>query len=212
MIDEKSFFKLSYGLYLISSKADGKAGGCIANTLTQVTAVPEKLAVTLSKQNFTTSLIQSSGYFTGTVLTEQTDRNTIASFGFRSGRDVDKFEGFSVREDENGIPYLSDTMAAVYSCKVVNQLDLGSHIMFIGEVTEAKSLDDSPVMTYDYYHRVRKGTTPPNAPSYKKHVETSGKRAFRCKICGYVVEAETLPDDFTCPICHQGRDAFEEIK
>lgn len=211
MIDEKSFFKLSYGLYIVSSKAGEKAGGCVVNTLAQVTAVPEKLAVTVSKDNYTTELIQASGYFTGTVLTEATDMNTIAAFGFRSGKDIDKFDGFSAQTDVNGVPYLTDTMAAVYSCKVVGQLDLGTHIMFIGEVTEAKTLNDAPVMTYDYYHRIKKGTTPKNAPSYKKTVEVSGKKAFRCKVCGYVVEAESLPDDFVCPICHQGRDAFEEI-
>lgn len=211
MIDEISFFKLSYGLYIVSSKAGEKAGGCIVNTLAQVTAVPEKLAVTVSKSNFTTELIQKSSRFTGTVLTEATDMNTIAAFGFRSGKEIDKFEGFATQTDASGIPYLADTMAAVYSCKVTGQLDLGTHIMFIGEVTEAKLLSDAPVMTYDYYHRVKKGTTPKNAPSYKKAVETTGKKAFRCKVCGYVVEAESLPDDFVCPICHQGRDAFEEI-
>lgn len=110
--------------------------------------------------------------------------------------------------DKNGIKYVTDCAAARYSCKVVKSLDLGTHVMFIGEVLDAEVLNEDEVMTYSYYHKVKKGTTPKNAPSYK---EETKKKGFRCEVCGYILEADEIPDDFICPICGVGKDRFKKI-
>lgn len=216
-IDLTAFFKLTYGLYIVSSFAGEQKSGCVVNTVTQVTAEPPKLAVTVSKDNFTCSLIQQSGLFTATALTQDADMNLIGAFGFRSGRDEDKFSGFPTTLDKNGVPYVTSYAAAVFSCRVEKQVDLGTHILFIGDVTEAKKLIEGELLTYGYYHAVKKGGTPKNAPSYKgdlseKPEAPAEKTTWRCKICGYIVEAEELPPDYTCPICRQPVSAFEKVE
>jgi flavin reductase (DIM6/NTAB) family NADH-FMN oxidoreductase RutF len=162
-------FKLSYGLYILTSKDEvGRQSGCIINTAIQVTAIPEKISVTLSKNNFTTELVKDSGLFCFTVISERAKMDHIGKFGFRSGRGYDKFAGVPTALDINEIPYVTEDMVAVFSCKVIDTLDLDTHIMFIGQLVDKKILSDEPVMTYDYYHTVKKGKTGINAPSYKK--------------------------------------------
>ncbi|MDF2567658.1 MAG: flavin reductase [Oscillospiraceae bacterium] len=207
-MDIQAFFKLSYGLYIVSGSFEEKQSGCIANTLIQVTAMPEKLSVTLSKENFTTKLIEESKHFNATVITQNASMNTIAKFGFRSGKNVDKFEGFEVKTDDFGTKYVVKEMASMFSCKVISTHDVGTHITFIGEVEQAEILSDEPVMTYDYYYQVKKGKTPKNAPSYK---EEKAKKGYKCSICGYVHEEATLPDDFVCPVCKKGREVFQKV-
>ena len=148
-----------------------------------------------------------------TVLTETADLQLIGTFGFKNSEAVDKFASFSTRSDEYQIPYLVEHTAARYSCKVTDTLDLGTHILIVGEVTETEILSDEPVMTYDYYHRVVKGGTPPTAPSYKGNLvkKPEKKAQWRCKICGYIYDGDPLPADFVCPICGQGADQFEKI-
>lgn len=213
MVEPTSFFRLSYGVYIVTTLSGEKHNGCVANTVVQVAAEPAQLGVSISKDNYTCRMIEESGVFNATVLTEQFDMNLIAAFGFQSGKDVDKFDGFSFETDDRGVRYLTEHMAAMFSCRVISRLDLGSHVFFVDEVVEAQKLEGEPVMTYAYYHQVKKGTTPKNAPSYQKEIAVpgTGKKRFRCMFCGYIVEADSLPDDFTCPICGQGRDAFEEI-
>ena len=213
----QAFFKLSYGLYVISARSGEKNYGCVVNTLQQVTAEPPMLSVAINKNSVTAKAILDSGHFCGTVLTETADLNLIGTFGFKNSEAVDKFESFSTKEDENQIPYLTEHVAARYSCDVAGTLDLGTHILIIGKVTETEILSDEPVMTYDYYHRVIKGGTPPTAPSYKgnlkpKTEEKPEKTArWRCKICGYIYDGDPLPADYLCPICGQGADKFEKI-
>ena len=142
--------------------------GCIVNTVTQVTAEPPKVAVAVSKQNLTTSLIERSGLFNAVALTEEATMDLIGRFGFRSGREEDKFAGIPHGADANGVWYPTETASAMFSCKVIDKLDLDTHVLFVGKSIEAVKLSDAPVMTYDYYHKVKKGETPPNAPSYKK--------------------------------------------
>lgn len=212
-MDIQAFFKLSYGLYVVSARSGEKKYGCIVNTLQQVTAEPPMLSVAVNKNSVTAKAILDSGRFCGTVLTETADLHLIGTFGFKNSEAVDKFAAFSTKEDENKIPYLTEHAAARYSCEVAGTLDLGTHILIIGKVTEAEILSDEPVMTYDYYHRVVKGGTPPTAPSYKGNIshKPAQKAQWRCKICGYIYEGDPLPADFVCPICGQGADKFEKV-
>lgn len=207
-MDNKALFKLSYGLYIVSSSYDGQQSGCVVNTLSQVTSKPVKFSVTVSKDNFTSKIIAKSGCFAGVALTQQADMNLIGEFGFKSSEIIDKFAKFNTEIDKNGVKYVTDCAAARYSCKVIDSIDLGTHIMFIGEVLEAEVLSEDEVMTYSYYHSVKKGTTPKNAPSYN---EEPVKKGYRCKICGYVLESDEIPEDFICPICGQGKDKFERL-
>jgi len=217
-IDNKAFFNLSYGLYFITAKDGGKHGGCVANTLIQVTSEPQQLSVVLNKNNFTTSMILKSGKFTATVTSEMTPMNYIAAFGFKSGRDSDKFEGLSYETDERGIRYIKDTMTAVFSLDVVDKVDAGTHIIFIAKVVDAMVLEKLPNMTYSYYHAVKKGSTPPNAPSFQKPAEQEkpaeqikAVKRWQCDVCGYIEEADELPDDYTCPVCGVDKSHFKLI-
>lgn len=167
MIDQKAFFSLSYGLYLVSSRYGAERAGCTVNTLAQVTAEPPKLAVALNKDNRTTEIVRRSGLFTGAVLSRSAPLKLIGVFGFRSSTEIDKFSGFQTAEDENGVPYVAEQIVARLSCKVTGELDLGTHILFLGEVTHAARLSEEEPMTYAHYHQVKKGLTPPKASSYQ---------------------------------------------
>lgn len=206
-MDEKAVYSLTYGLYLITAADGEKRSGCVANTLAQVTSKPVKVSVALNRDNYTTSLVLASGRFAAAVMTEDTDMDVIRNFGFRSGRDADKFAGGGY-DDFGGVPTLKRDMAAVFSVRVTETLDLGTHILFAGEVEDAERCSDRPVMTYAYYHAVKKGATPKNAPSYREEREKKGRR---CTVCGYVYEGENLPEDFRCPVCGQGADKFVKI-
>lgn len=208
-MDTKALFQLSYGLYVISAKAEGRESGCVANTLAQVTSSPAQLSVALNKNNFTTELIQKSGRFAAVVLSEETDMNLIAGFGFRSGRDADKFADTACGTDASGIRYPTAGASAVFSCKVNRTVDLGTHLLFVADLEDCEILSGAKPMTYAYYHQVKKGTTPKNAPSYQE--EKPKKHGFRCTVCGYFLEADTLPPDYKCPICGVGAEKFVEV-
>ena len=215
-MDMQAFFKMSYGLYVVSSSDGARRSGCVVNTLTQVTAEPAQLMVAINKDNLTAEIIRGGGRFTGTVLSEDAGMELIGRFGFHSGREMDKFAEIPFAEDAAGIPYPTGHAAARFSCRVVKELDVGTHILFIGEVEEAERLLDEEPMTYAYYHRVKKGLTPKNASSYnpteKAAVrEAPKKESWRCTICGYVHEGE-LPEDFTCPVCGVGAELFEKVE
>lgn len=206
-MDKKAFQKLSYGLYLISTKAGDHTAGCVVNTFAQVTSDPAQVTIAINKDNYTTSLIQESGYFTCIALSQSATMELIGAFGFHSSKDYDKFKDFKTATDANGIPYVCEQASARFSCKVSNQMDVGSHVIFLGEVQDAEILDVAVPMTYAYYHTVKKGMTPPKASSY---VEEPAK-GYRCKICGYILDADTIPDDFICPICGRGKEVLQPI-
>ena len=208
MVESNAFYKLSYGLYVISSAFEGKDSGCVVNTLQQVTSKPERLSVAVNKQNYTAQIIGASGVFTASVLVRQAEMELIRGFGFRSSKDVNKFNEYRCRRDSNGVLYLTEQTAARFSCTVEQTVDVGTHIIFIGAVTEGECLSDEDVMTYAYYHSVKNGMTPPNAPSYR---EVSQSMGWRCTICGYVYEGDVLPADFECPVCGAPAAVFEKI-
>ena len=207
MLNQKAFFKLSYGLYVISSCHNGKNAGCVVNTFAQVTAEPARVTVAVNKENFTTGVIQKAGRFEAVALAQSASMELIGMFGFHTSADTDKFKGFKTQTGQKGIPYICEQVTARFQCRVIDQMDAGTHLIFLAEVEEAEVLSNEESMTYAYYHQVKKGLTPPKASSY----QPKAAKGFRCKICGYVLEAEELPEGFTCPICGRSADFFEKI-
>lgn len=223
MIDTKAFRNLSYGLYIISSKRDDKPVGCVVNTFAQVTSKPAQVSVAVNKENYTSQGIQETGAYEVAVMNESASMELIGKFGFHSSADTDKFSDFETAVSEQGIEYVTQSSCAHFSVKVTQELDLGSHILFIGEVIDATPIAGDAPMTYAYYHQVKGGKTPPKASSYnggedevkqadQGAEETKPKVAWRCKICGHIEYAEELPEDFVCPVCGVGRELFECIE
>lgn len=208
-MDLKAFFKLSYGVYIVSGSADGKDGGCVINTMAQVTSSPARLSIALNKNNHTLKLIENSGSFSGVALSQDVDMDLIKRFGFQSGRDTDKYEGISMGRDSLHNPYPTEGVCSRFACRVISSLDVGTHVIVIGEVVEAETMDESAQpLTYADYHHKKNGATPPNAPSYQENTEKTV--GYRCTVCGYILESDTLPDDFICPVC--GKDASYFVK
>lgn len=212
MLDKKALYQISSGLYLVSSKNEGHQVGCIINTLMQVTSKPVQVSITINKENDTTDTILKSNVFHVTALASNVDMNVIATFGFQSSKEIDKFQSFETKYDTLDNPYIEEGMNASFACKVVHTLDVGSHIIIVGEVVESESLSQENSMTYAYYHDVKKGTSPKNAPTYQEEIKTDKKTKWRCKICGYIYEGEELPADFICPICGQPASMFEKVE
>jgi len=206
-MDKKAFYKLSYGVFMLSTKSGEKVNGCITNTCIQVANTPTRVAISVLNTNYTCDLIKESGVFALSLLDETVTFETIKYWGFQSGRDVNKMEPMPLPEDVNGVPYLSWQTCAVISCKVVDKMDLGSHTMFIAEVVDAISLSENNPLTYAYYQDVIK-PKPKDAPTPATEKKIVG---WRCKICNYVYEGSELPDDFTCPVCGHDKSDFEPI-
>jgi flavorubredoxin/flavin reductase (DIM6/NTAB) family NADH-FMN oxidoreductase RutF len=198
-IRNEAFFKFSYGLFLLSARANGRDNGCIINTAIQLTEDPKRVLIAVNKANLTCNMIRESGVFNLSALAESTPFSVFQSFGFRSGRNVNKFDDVEDVRSANGLRILPEHASAFFSCKVIDQTDYGTHTLFVAEVTEASVLSDEAPATYAYYFEHIK-------PRPKPASET--KKGFVCKICGYVYEGDTLPDDFICPLCKHGVDAF----
>ncbi|MDE7406083.1 MAG: flavin reductase [Clostridiales bacterium] len=204
--------KLSYGVYIVTTWSEGKPVGCVANSIMQVTAEPATFAVSINRDNFTNACIRDIGKFAISVLAESSDPKLIGTFGFKSSREVDKFDGvdYSV---QSRLPVLNDSCGYIV-CDVIDQMETDTHTVFLGKLVAADSFGSKTPMTYDYYHKVIKGGAPKTAPTYVAEEATeipqSGKK-YRCTICGYVYEGDEVPDDYVCPICGVGKDLFEEI-
>ena len=207
-MNNKAFFKLSYGLYVVSSSCDGQDSACIANTFVQVTSEPARVCITLNKNNYTTSLIENSCVYNVGVLLDDIDMDVIRRFGFQSGKDVNKFDGIDYEVDCQNIKQITEGIAASFSVKVISMTDVGTHIMFVGDVIDCKVINEGEVLTYANYHNKKNGTTPKNASSYQ--ADTS-KHGWRCTVCGFILEADELPEDFICPVCKQPASVFEKI-
>ena len=207
-MNNKAFFKLSYGLYVVSSSCDGKDSACIANTFVQVTSEPARVCITLNKNNYTTSLIENSCVYNVGVLLDDIDMDVIRRFGFQSGKDVNKFDGIDYEVDCQNIKQITEGIAASFSVKVISMTDVGTHIMFVGDIIDCKVINEGEVLTYANYHNKKNGTTPKNASSYQ--ADTS-KHGWRCTVCGFILEADELPEDFICPVCKQPSSVFEKI-
>lgn len=165
-MDPKAFHKLGYGVYIVTSRKGEKLNGQIANTVFQVTSEPPTIAVSINKQNLTWEYIKASGIFGVSVLSQDTPLPFIGKFGFKSGRNIDKFEGVSYKVGKNQTPIVLENANAFFEAKVINQVDVGTHTIFIGEIVDSEVLSDKTCLTYDYYQQVKRGTTPKTAPSY----------------------------------------------
>lgn len=203
-MDKKALYSLSYGVFLLSTKSGERVNGCITNTCMQVANSPTRVAISVINTNYTCDLIKESGVFALSVLDQTVTFETIKHWGFQSGRNVDKFEDLTPPCDENGVPYLGWQSCALISCKVISSQDLGSHTLFVAEVTDAKLLSDNDPLTYaDYQNHVK--------PKPEKKKEDKKIIGWRCKICGYVYEGSTLPSDYLCPLCGHDAEDFEPI-
>lgn len=203
-LDPTALFNLSYGLYVLTAREDGRDCGCIVNTVTQLTENPTRIALSVNKQNFTNEVIQRTGVFNVSVLTEAAPMDLFRHFGFQSGRDVDKFAGRADPVSENGLRYIGGPANALISGKVEQAIDCGTHMLYIALVTEARKLSDAPSMTYAYYFANVKPKPQPK-PAEKP------RRGFVCRICGYFYEGDELPPDFICPLCKHGAADFEPV-
>ena len=203
-MDNKALYKLSYGVFMLSTKAGDKVNGCITNTCMQVANSPTRVAISVLNTNYTCDLIKESGVFALSILDETVTFETIKYFGFRSGHDVDKMSELILPTDVNGIPYMGWQTCAVISCRVVSQTDLGSHMLFVAEVEDAQVINEHAPLTYaDYQNKVK--------PKPEKKLEDRKIIGWRCKICKYVYEGSELPADYACPLCGHGAEDFEPI-
>ncbi len=205
-MNHKAMQKLSYGLFVLSVKTGGKDNACIINTVTQVTSKPNCIVLAVNKANYTHDLLMQSGKFTASVISENADFSLFKRFGFTSGKDTNKFAEFSgVKRTQNGTLAVTEGTCAYLSGKIVHNVDMGTHTLFIAEVTEAEIFSETPPATYAYYHQQIK-------PKPEKIGETSdGKTIWRCTICGYEYVGEELPEDFICPLCKHPASDFEKI-
>jgi len=227
-MDTKALHQISYGLYLISSSKGGKLNGQIANTLFQVTSEPPTVAVCINKQNLTHSFIHDSRVFAASILSQDTPLRFIGDFGFKSGRDVDKFAQVNYKIGKTGAPIILEHALAYVEAEVINEADAGTHTIFLGRLLEAETLRVGEPMTYAYYHKVKRGSTPKTAPTFIKEEKKVKKLArYRCTVCGYIYDPEEgdpdggiapgtsfeqIPDDWVCPVCGARKDQFEKIE
>ena len=199
--DLNALYNIGYGLYVVTSNDGKKDNGLIVNTVTQVTNTPNRIAVTISKENYSHHVIKQTGRMNINCLSVDAPFKVFEVFGFQSGRNVNKFENCEPLRSDNGLVFLPRYINSFMSLKVEQYVDLDTHGMFICSVTEARVISERESMTYAYYHE-----------HVKPKPETEGKKGFVCKICGYVYEGDTLPDDIICPLCKHGAADFEEIK
>lgn len=196
-MDQKALWKLTYGVYLLTAREGVRDNGCIINTAVQVAANPDRISIAVIKGGLTHDMVRASGMFNLSALTEETPFAFFRHFGMQCGRDTDKFADASgMRRSENGLYYLENA-AAYLSCRVTASVDLGSHTLFIGEVTDGEVLRGAPLCTYAYYQ-----TNIKTAPQPLK------KKGWICSVCGYVYEGDEVPEDFLCPLCRHGKEDF----
>lgn len=205
-MDKKAMYKLSYGLFVLLAKDEEKDNGCIINTAIQASSMPNQLSICVNKANLTHDMIVKTGKFTVSVISQDAGFDLFKHFGFQSGKDVDKFKNFEkCKRGENSIYYITEGTNAYISVNVSKTEDLGSHTMFIGEITDMEVLSETPSVTYDYYLKNIK-PQPENVGT-----TTDGKTIWRCTICGYEYVGEELPEDFVCPLCKHPASDFEKI-
>lgn len=221
------FRSMSYGVYVVSTMDNGRPTGCIANSIMQITSSPATVAVSINHDNYTNGCIRASGTFACSILAENSDPGLIGTFGFQCGKDVNKFDTVAYEVVE-GVPVVKDTCGYVV-CKVIDTMETATHTVFLGEVAEGDVYEGAgDAITYAYYHKVVKGKSPKNAPTYLPEEEAvttavadakpaaptaaAVTRKWVCQVCGYVYEGEELPADYICPICKQGADKFKLVE
>ncbi|RLF56376.1 MAG: High molecular weight rubredoxin [Thermoplasmata archaeon] len=230
-MDPKALHKISYGLYVVCSKDGDKKNGQIANAIFQVTSEPQTVAISINKQNLTHEYIDKSNIFTVSVLSTEATMKFIGNFGFKSGRDIDKFQDVKFKLSKSNVPLILNYAVACFEAEVTNKIDAGTHTIFIGKVVDAEILSDEKPMTYKYYHETKGGYSPKTAPTYSSMVDKPTKKEekkmdkYRCDVCGYVYDPEKgdpdggiepgtafedIPDDWVCPVCGVGKNQFSK--
>lgn len=201
-MNKKAMYDITYGLFVLTTKLGERCQGCIINTAMQVTTSPNRITITVNKANLTHDVLAYTKEFNISILSEEADFGVFRHFGFQSGRDTDKLASWADKKNAaNGMPYITKGTNAYISGKVIDTVDLGTHTMFIADVTDADVLSDAPSVTYAYYQ----------ANIKPKPEEKSEETGYRCRICGYVHKGDTLPEDIICPICKHGAADFEKI-
>jgi len=221
--------KICYGVYIVSSKKDGRINGQIANTAFQITSDPPTIAISINKQNLTGEYIPESKVFTVSILSKEAPMALIGNFGFKSGRDLDKFKDVKFKTGITGAPIVLDNTVGYLECELIGATDVGTHTIFIGKIVDCDTLSDTEPMTYAYYHEIKGGKSPKTAPTYVKEDEPKGNPAasgkYKCEVCGYMYESEkgdpdaginpdtpfeAIPDDWVCPVCGAAKSEFEK--
>lgn len=200
-MDKKAMFKLTYGLFVLTAREGEKDNGCIINTAVQVTTEPNRITIAVNKKNYTHDMILRTGVFNVSMLTEEAKFDTFKHWGFQSGAQTDKLEGITCPRAENGVIYIASETNAYLSAKVVSSTDLGTHTLFLADVTGGEVLSDAESITYSYYQKYVK-TAPKDAEK---------KKGFICSVCGYIYEGDTLPEDFICPWCKHPASDFNPL-
>ena len=204
-MDPKALYNLSYGVFILGTKDGEKNNACITNTCFQAAANPVRLAISVINQNFTCQMIKNSGVFTLSVLDKTCSFDTIKRFGYSSGRDTDKFKDFDFSYGNNGCPVVKKEVCSILECKVVSSVDLGTHTLFIAELTDSEVVSSNEPLTYAYYQSNIK-------PQKQETPQTPKKiKGWRCKICGYEYDGAELPPDYECPLCGHPAEDFEPI-
>ncbi len=229
-MDPEALHKISYGMYIVASRSGDKINGQIANTVFQITSEPLTIAVSINRNNLTAEYIMASKVFTVSILEKEPPLKLIGQFGFKSGREINKFEGVNFKTGSLGAPIVLDHIIGFIEAEVVEEIDLGTHLLFIGRVKGAETIKPgAEPMTYAYYHYVKRGTSPASAPTYIKEEKRRdpGMKKYVCKVCGYIYDPalgdpdggiapgtpfEQLPANWVCPVCGAGKDQFEEAK
>ena len=226
-MDARAFRLVSYGLYIVTSKKGRELNGQIANTVFQVCAEPPVIAVCINKKNYTHKFIEESGVFAISILSKEAPMNLIGQFGFKSGRDIDKFENVNYKGGKTGAPLVTDFTVGFIEAEVMKSMEVGTHTLFVGKVVEASVLGREEPLTYAYYHEIKGGRSPETAPTYIKSEEVNKVDKYVCQICGYVYDPEKgdpdggiapgtafkdIPDDWVCPVCGASKDQFKKME
>lgn len=206
-MEQQFLGKISYGLFLLTTKKDGKDYGCIVNTVMQVTEEPCRILLSVNRKHLTHEMLEASGQMAVSVLSQDASKELIAQFGYQSGRDADKFDGtFAFAGAQNGCLYLTSMANAFFAGSVVDRMHLETHTVFVCQLNEGKELSEEPSLTYEEYRR-RIRTEAAQA----QQSDAPEKSGFRCTVCGYIYEGESLPDGYICPVCKHGSSVFEPI-
>lgn len=199
-MDKQALFEVTYGLFVLMAREGEKDNGCILNTVMQVTESPFQMTIAVNKANYTHDMIHRTKDFNVCILDQTAPFSTFQQFGYQSGKEVDKLEGYQFKRSENQVAYLTENSTAYLSGKVTQEIDLGTHTLFVATITEATMLSGVTPVSYTYYQS-----------NIKPKPEATEKKGYRCVICGYIYEGDELPPDYICPICKHGVDDFEKL-
>ncbi len=236
-MNTKALWKISYGIYIVSSRKDNKFNGQIANTVFQITSEPPTIAVSICKTNLTHEYITASKIFTASILSQEAPMQFIGNFGFKCGRNIDKFKDIKYKAGVTGAPIVLDYSIGYLEAEVISAMDVGTHTIFVGQVVDAEIMNEKEPMTYDYYHKIKGGKAPKSAPTYIKEtpsVKTTTEK-YKCSVCSYIYDPakgdpqghpvgdpnsgikpgtpfSALPDDWVCPTCGADKSAFDPVR